>query len=132
MLRPKDPRAERYLNLVGKEAKFELGCLKRTKAAVGRAGLKLDRPQGMLVGDGLTGAMTRAELSTSSGTAAEVLEGQKTGGGGQNEVLAAGRKAHVTETVELTMVVVKEEEKEGQSQARVSQDQNRQGMCVYV
>lgn len=100
---------------MGKGAKFELGCLKRTKAAVGRAGLKLGRPQGMPVGDGLTGAMTRAELPTSSGTAAEVLEGQRTGG--QNEVLAAGREAHVAETVELTMVVVEEEE-EGQSQAR--------------
>lgn len=37
MLRPQASRAESYLNLVGKGAKFELGCLKRTKGAVGRA-----------------------------------------------------------------------------------------------
>lgn len=59
MLRPQASRAESYLNLVGKGAKFELGCLKRTKRRRW-AGLKLDGPQGMLVGQELTGAVTRA------------------------------------------------------------------------
>lgn len=37
MLRPQAPRAESYLNLVGKGAKFKPGCLKRTKCCCWRA-----------------------------------------------------------------------------------------------
>lgn len=70
------------------------------------------------MGNELTGAMTRASLLVSSGTAAGLQEEQR-GLEDGSKFLVARRQAHVAETVELaTAMVVAEEEEEGQSQAR--------------
>jgi hypothetical protein len=90
------------------------------------AGLKLDRPQGMLVGQELTGAVTRAQLPISSGTAAGVGRGLVRRGS-----LSCEKRGACSRDCGADDGGWWRRRRRGSLKLEVSQDQNGQGVCNY-